>query len=95
MCRHSSIARNGGIETYYNTPQMSNVLDASNPMLGLFNSQMSIINRHLTCRFSRQKNFPGRSMYSNLTSPNRWHILVASGTTNNFGKNFEIYQILI
>ncbi len=85
MCRQSSIAMNGAIESYYNSVHNTGLLTASNPMLGLFNAKLEVFGRFLTCRFSRQKDFDVWTKYANLTAPNRFYILVAAGRTDASG----------
>ena len=85
MCRQSSIAMNGAIESYYNSVHDSGLFTASNPMLGLFNTKLDVFGSFLTCRFSRQKNFDEWTKYANLTAPNRFYILVAAGKTDTSG----------
>ncbi len=90
MCRQSSIAANGGIESYYNYGYNSGIFAASDPMLGLFNQKIEVFGRFFTCRFSRQKDFDLWPKYANLTAPNKFYIFVAAGQTDSFGNNIHI-----
>lgn len=88
MCRMSSNAQVGKIETYFNNGRNSQPLNPQNPAIGISNGRIEVFNTfsYLTCRFSRQKAFPGVGGYFDLSAPNRYNILIASGSVNNLGE---------
>ena len=87
MCRLSTSTKEGKIETYYNqNSKVSDVLQTANPSMGLFDLKIEVRdNKYMMCYFSRQKTFFNVNGFFNLTAPNKYNILVATGQTNYLG----------
>ena len=87
LCRQSTLAQNGNIETYYNFGNVAGIVNASRPRIGLFDGLINVSNRFLVCQFSRQNSLPEiQNKFFDINSPNVYNILIASGATNHLGK---------
>ena len=78
MCQHDLTQNITKIEHYFNTDESKpNVLDPTDPTVGLTNAEISVSNGFLTCKFSRVKQNSQVKNYFDLH--NNFYILGANG----------------
>ena len=66
----------------YNPGDYTELMDSSNPAVGLANAKVSITNSTLNCTFTRKNMLVNQPNYFNTSSSNAHFILFAMGLTD-------------
>jgi len=78
MCR--SISNGSSIEHFYNNLFQSDVLNSSDPFVGINNSKVSIINNSLVCSLTRDNTNDRQQNYFKITDKTKTFLIMAYGS---------------
>jgi hypothetical protein len=91
MCQHIQNQNINTVEHYFNLRKDTpDVLEPSNPTVGLTNSQISVNNGFMTCKFTRVKKNDSVNNYFDLH--NKFYVLGANGAISDGKLSSELVR---